>query len=152
MSRNLSVTEPHPTVPSSGAYLMGGRGGAGNYKRYTSASLTSGPNATGPASRVTLSRPAEQRRVPSGRGGAGNMYAPTEQTVFHFDEEMIKRREVQSPIYHIGRGGAANFIDETKPKAQRSGSNSSVSSSESTSSVRRSLEAVGKLTRKISRS
>ena len=154
MSRNFSVTEPHPSVPRSGAYIGGGRGGAGNYKRYNSDELTSGPSAAGPASRITLSKPV-QRVVPAGRGGAGNMFKPSQPEVpmFQFDEELVQRRESQAPVYHIGRGGAANFIDETKPRANRMGSSdssASVTSNSSSGSVRRSLEgAVKKVQRSL---
>ena len=54
-SRKVSITEPHPSVPKSGtAYLSGGRGGAGNYKRYKAEDITDGQSATGPASRINL--------------------------------------------------------------------------------------------------
>jgi len=85
------------------------------------------------------------------------MFTPseTEETMFQFDEEMVKRRESQAPVYHIGRGGAANFIDETKPKTTRMGSTdstASVNSDHSTGSVRRSMEgAFGRLSRKLSK-
>jgi len=151
MSRNFSVTEPHPSVPRSGGYVGGGRGGAGNYKHYTADELSSGPSATGPASRVSLTR-ALKRTMPGGRGGAGNMFTPsaTEISMFQFDEEMVKQREPQAPVYHIGRGGAANFVKEPMPKANRTSSTTSaasISSERSNSSVR---DVFGKLTRKLS--
>lgn len=160
MSRTYSVTEPHPSVVKGG-YIGTGRGGAGNYKHYKSSELSAGPSATGPAARVTLPQP-ETRNVAAGRGGAGNMFRATppafeaEQRVFQFDEEMVKRREAAAPMYHIGRGGAANFVDETKPRANRMGSTdstASISSERSTgSSVRRSVEgAFGRMTRKLSK-
>lgn len=137
MSRSLSVTEPHPTVPKQGGFIGGGRGGAGNYHRYSSKDLTSGPTATGPASRISLSKP-HRRHVPAGRGGAGNMFHESEEAIFQFDEEMIRKREAQSaPIYHIGRGGAANFVDESKdsksskPSTHRKDSTSSGNSNAS---------------------
>lgn len=155
MSRNYSVTEPHPSVPSSGSFVLGsGIGGAGNYKRYAQSELTSGPSAQGPPSRITLNRaPSSQRPVRVGRGGAGNFVKTpeTEQAMFQFDEEMHARRD-QAPVYHIGRGGAANFVKE-KPNAQRQVSSdaSSVSSGSSAGSARRSIEgAIGKFTRKLS--
>ena len=150
MSRNFSVTEPHPSVPKSGGYIMGGRGGAGNYRRYKAEDLTSGPTATGPASRVSLPQPFKrQAAVPAGRGGAGNMLKPyeAEERVFSFDEELVRQRENSTPIYHIGRGGAANWVDENagKAKSERTGS---VSSSDSASSKVRG--ALGKVSRKFS--
>lgn len=153
MSRSYSVTEPHPSIPKSGAYIMGGRGGAGNYKRYKAEDLTSGPSATGPASRVSLPQPFKrQSAVPAGRGGAGNMVRPqeNEERVFSFDEELVRQRESSTPIYHIGRGGAANWVDESiRPSAStRQGSSGSVSSDDSATSKVRS--ALGKVSRKFS--
>ena len=137
--------------------MGGGRGGAGNYKHYAGSEISSGPNAAGPASRVSLTRPFK-RTMTAGRGGAGNMFTPTETeiSIFQFDEEMVKRRETQAPVYHIGRGGAANVIDETKPRTGRNYSTDSTASISSGgsdgSSVRRSVEgAFGKLTRKLSK-
>jgi len=157
-SRNLSVVEPHPSVVKSGAYIGSGIGGAGNIRRYDSTALSSGPDATGPASALaSISRPSQKRVVASGRGGAGNMFRPTEEpSIFQFDEELVKRRESAAPMYHIGRGGAANFIDETKPKANRMNSidsAASVNSDRSTaSSVRRSMEgAFSKLARRTTK-
>lgn len=151
-SRQYSVTEPHPSVPKSGTFVVGGGiGGAGNYKRYQASDLTQGPTASGPASRAPLVRPQAKRTVTVGRGGAGNYTTPeTEEPMFQFDEEMSKRREVQAPVYHIGRGGAGNFA-QGKPRTTRAGSSdssaASVSSASSNGSVR---SAVGKLTRKLS--
>ncbi|KAK3714522.1 hypothetical protein LTR37_007828 [Vermiconidia calcicola] len=161
MSRRLSVTEPHPTVPKSGAYIYGGRGGAGNYKRYTAEDLTSGPSATGPASRISLSKLTKRQTAqPTGRGGAGNMFksssSDNDERVFQFDEEMVKRRELQAPVYHIGRGGAANYVDETQqPRSQRMNSTvsamSSSSEDSSTGNARRSGESTfSKIARRFS--
>ncbi|KXS94492.1 hypothetical protein AC578_4511 [Pseudocercospora eumusae] len=113
MSRNYSVVEPHPTVPKSGGYVGGGRGGAGNFKRYKSEEITDGQNASGPASRITLSRPF-RRNIPAGRGGAGNMFSETEESIFQFDEELLKYRQNSTPVYRIGRGGAGNMVNENK--------------------------------------
>lgn len=149
MSRNYSVTEPHPSVPRTGGYIYGGRGGAGNYKRYKAEDLTSGPTATGPASRVSLPQTFKrQAAVPAGRGGAGNMVKrhEAEERVFSFDEELVRQRESSTPIYHIGRGGAANWVDETR--SSKSTRTESVSSDDSTSSKVRG--ALGKMTRKFS--
>lgn len=149
MSRNYSVTEPHPSVPKSGAYIYGGRGGAGNYRRYKAEDLTSGPTATGPSSRVNV--PASSKRhavVATGRGGAGNMVRAyeAEERVFSFDEELVRQRQNSTPIYHIGRGGAANWVDESRSSDSRR--TESVSSDDSTSSKVRG--ALGKVTRKFS--
>lgn len=159
MPRQYSVTEPHPSVPKSGTFVLGGGiGGAGNYARYNASEITSGPSATGPPSRITLNRaPPSNRPVRVGRGGAGNFYKTpeAEEQMFQFDEEMNARRENQAPVYHIGRGGAANFVDETKPNKtmprMASSDASSVSSGSSAGSARRSIEgAIGKFTRKLS--
>jgi len=134
--------------------MGGGIGGAGNYKRYTAEQLTSGPSATGPASRINLATKQPQRVVRCGRGGAGNLVKTPEteepQRIFQFDEEMVKRREAQAPVYHIGRGGAANFIDESKPKVSRLGSTGSAASISSNSSAGSVRSVVDRLTRRIS--
>lgn len=152
MSRHFSVTEPHPTVPKSGVYLAGGRGGAGNYHKYKPEDLTVGPNAVGPASRLPLHKQSP-RYVAIGRGGAGNHYTASEaEPVFQFDEEMVTRREAHAPVYHIGRGGAANFVDEKQPRSQRNYSTGSSGSTTSNDSVRRGLEtALNKIQQKLGR-
>ncbi|KAI5359529.1 hypothetical protein Slin15195_G071560 [Septoria linicola] len=131
-SRQYSVTEPHPSVRSG--YIGGGRGGAGNFKRYKAEELTSGPSATGPASRITLTRPFAKRTVTSGRGGFGNaVTTQTEESIFQFDEEMLKARETAStPVYRIGRGGAGNVFPEAKaPSSSRKNSSDSSASDSS---------------------
>lgn len=134
MPRNLSITEPHPTVPKSGAYLYGGRGGAGNYKRYKPEEVTAGPSASGPPARISLSK-SLKRTVPLGRGGAGNMASSSnDESIFEFDEEMLNKRAAHAaPVYHIGRGGAGNLFTEAHPKpaSARKDSTSSSGSSES---------------------
>ncbi|KAL1310494.1 hypothetical protein AAFC00_000782 [Neodothiora populina] len=138
-----SICEPHPTVPSRGrpAYIQAGRGGAGNIKRYNSHELTHGPAAAGPASRADLSPPPTTAKFTAGRGGAGNTFtrSPEQRAIFSFDEElkrdeMIKENMSKTPIYHIGRGGAGNAINEMEPKGGRNGSMLSGSSRASTSS------------------
>lgn len=155
MSRNLSVIEPHPTVPKSGGYIYGGRGGAGNYRRYKGDEITSGPTASGPASRINLAKSFKRQPVQTiGRGGAGNMFKPpdAEERVFQFDEEM-KRREVQSPVYHIGRGGAGNWAverQEQQTRGERVNSTASDESSSSGDSTRRNESTLSKLARRFS--
>ena len=159
-ARNMSITEPHPSVPKTGsAYISGGRGGAGNFRKYKAEDLTQGQNATGPASKLNLLSKSfkKQNFIPSGRGGSGNMSRPTtdaEERVFQFDEEMARRSESQAPVYHIGRGGAANWVDERRDGQQermRQGSEASAGSASSASTsgsdVRRTFSS---LTRKIS--
>lgn len=159
MSRNLSVTEPHPSVPKTGGYIYGGRGGAGNYKRYKADDITPGATATGPASRISLSKSSKRQPVShTGRGGAGNIYKTNdnEERVFQFDEEMVKTREIQAPVYHIGRGGAGNVADTMQqPRAERLNSSASAISSNSDDSAsegnpRKSEGAFNKFVRRFS--
>jgi len=78
------------------------------------------------------------------------MFTPsaTEISMFQFDEEMVKQREPQAPVYHIGRGGAANFVKE--PKTTRTGSTDSVASVNSARSDNSVKDVFGKLARKLS--
>lgn len=124
MSR-LSVTEPHPSAPKAG-YISAGIGGAGNFKRYKPEEVSKGPDATGPASRVPLSKPTK-RVVLSGRGGAGNFHSSRhEESIFQFDEEMVRKRDVSAPVYHVGRGGSGNiFASQKKPSSSRKSSTDS---------------------------
>ncbi|KAK3679047.1 hypothetical protein LTR78_001500 [Recurvomyces mirabilis] len=158
MPRNLSVVEPHPSYVRQSSYIGSGRGGAGNYARYQSNEISTGPDASGPAARLNMTKPARRPMV-GGRGGAGNMFTPSapEETMFQFDEEMASRRAHVAPTYHIGRGGAANWIDESKPRGVErktsTDSAASIHSDKSTaSSVRRSIgSAFGQLQRRVSK-
>ncbi|KAK0275181.1 hypothetical protein LTR35_011229 [Friedmanniomyces endolithicus] len=164
-TRTHSVVEPHPSVvKSSSGYIGSGRGGAGNFQRYQSSALSSGPNASGPAALTpNLGSNPKPRVMPAGRGGAGNMFrsgssAHEEPNIFQFDEELIKRRESAAPVYHIGRGGAANWGGESKAPwtAERKGSSDSSASVYSDGSSgregRRSLEgALGRLQRRLTK-
>ncbi|KAK4626166.1 hypothetical protein CLAFUW4_04775 [Fulvia fulva] len=149
MTRQLSVVEPHPTVPKKGGYVMaGGRGGSGNYRKYKSEEVTDGASATGPASRVSLTRPFTKRIVTSGRGGAGNMFSPstsdTESTIFQFDEEMANHRENVTPVYRVGRGGAGNtFTDDSKSQSLSMTRKPSTDSAASSTSDRISITRQG---------
>jgi hypothetical protein len=139
MPSTYRITEPHPSIPTTHAStLYYGRGGAGNITHIASA--TSGPDATGPASRIKLSPPSNVRYL-SGRGGAGNVHREKERAMFSFDEELAQQerlREHAAPVYHIGRGGAGNLIDEA-PR-QRTGSTGS-NSSNGSEGVRRSVDS-----------
>ena len=159
MARGYSITEPHPTVPSRGrpTYIQAGRGGAGNIKRYNSEELTKGPAAAGPASRTALSPPPSSAKFTSGRGGAGNTFTRnySQRAMFSFDEElqreeMIKENMSKAPIYHIGRGGAGNAVNEMEPKGGRNGSAASVSSNGSSVSER-TRRSFGEVFRTLSR-
>ncbi|CAK1357541.1 hypothetical protein CB0940_07730 [Cercospora beticola] len=133
MSSRYSVCEPHPSVPRSGGYIMGGRGGAGNYHRYKAEDLTSGHNATGPASRISLTRPFK-RTMTTGRGGMGNTITETEENIFQFDEEMLKARETAAtPVYRIGRGGAGNTVQDDRVSSSSLRKNSTSSSASDSS-------------------
>lgn len=152
MSPSYHISEPHPSVPKA-RYIYSGRGGAGNAAYYSSTQITDGPNAHGPASKITLkSKPASPYYM-SGRGGAGNLARESERAMFSFDEELArqaKMMENQAPIFHVGRGGAGNAYDELAERRRTSAASNA--STTSTSSVRQSLEGVmGKIHRSLSR-
>lgn len=73
------------------------------------------------------------------------MHREKERAMFSFDEELQQQerlRSQQAPVYHVGRGGAGNLVDEMKPRSQRQNSASSTSSVESEKDgVRRSVES-----------
>jgi len=151
MSSSYRITEPHPTVPST-HYIYSGRGGAGNVSHVNPKKLTSGPDASGPAFRTSISTapqsssPSERKLSTSsnnyysaGRGGSGNMnsYQP-ERPIFSFDEELERQRKMQehmAPHYHVGRGGAGNSFGTTPSMPERRSSAFSASGSSSGSSV-----------------
>lgn len=136
-SRNYSITEPHPSVPAASTAFHWGRGGAGNVTRISSKEVTPGPSATGPASRIKLPAPPSNGQFLTGRGGAGNVHR--ERAIFSFDEELRQQQRLQeaaSPIYHVGRGGSGNLINEAKPQNIRKGSASSTFSNDSDDSVK----------------
>jgi hypothetical protein len=150
---SFRITEPHPSV--GGSYVYSGRGGAGNVTRVKPTDLTNGPTASGPASRVKLTPPPTSSYFASGRGGAGNMYTGKERAMFSFDEELQQQERLriqQAPVYHVGRGGAGNLVDEMKPRSQRTNSSSSTLSNESVKEgVRGSLDnAWRRLSRTVS--
>ncbi|KAJ4350385.1 uncharacterized protein N0V89_009006 [Didymosphaeria variabile] len=144
------ITEPHPSASASVYY---GRGGAGNVTRIPK-NVTSGPDASGPASRVKLSPPPSNALFTSGRGGAGNIHREKERAMFSFDEELAQQerlREHAAPVYHIGRGGAGNLVEE-RGKTSRQNSASSSGSVESERGVRGSIEGAWmKVSRSFSR-
>lgn len=116
------VTEPHPSVRKNKTnYIQAGRGGAGNYARYTDAELTSGPTATGPASRTKLVPPPNTHSFTTGRGGAGNTFknrSESPRRIFSFDEELRREQRImdnaaKAPVFRIGRGGAGNMVNES---------------------------------------
>jgi Protein of unknown function (DUF3602) len=140
-SRNYSITEPHPSVPASNYYLSG-RGGAGNITRVSPKAVSAGPDATGLAARVSFPTASSDAYFASGRGGAGNMHREKERAIFSFDEELERQSRLmdhQAPVYHIGRGGAANVA--TSLDTPRRPSHSSAGSTRSADSVRRSVDS-----------
>jgi len=162
------IAEPHPSVPSS-RYIYSGRGGAGNVSHVNTKTLTAGPDASGPASRASLSSKStaasaknlashvshvQNSYFPTGRGGAGNMYSQShfsERPMFSFDEELERQRHIQeqmAPHYLVGRGGAGNAYGsasstttdpERRSSATSTRGSSSGSSVESGNSVRNGI-------------
>jgi len=132
--QSYSITEPHPSVPKSN-YMHSGRGGAGNYTQVNPEDITNGPTSIRP-----LKGASPDDYFTAGRGGAGNVHRERERAIFSFDEELERQRrltEHQAPIYHVGRGGAGNLVDEMRPRMEsRSNSTSSSSSSGSEHSAR----------------
>lgn len=127
---SYSITEPHPSVPKS-YYMHSGRGGAGNYSQVNPEKITAGQSASGPASIRPLKPASPNSYFASGRGGAGNIHREKERAIFSFDEELEWQRrmtEHQAPIYHVGRGGAGNLVDEVRPRMDSRSSASSTSS------------------------
>jgi len=139
-SQQYRITEPHPSVPAS-HYFHSGRGGAGNVAHVNPKNVTAGPDATGPASSAPIRATSGNAYFTAGRGGAGNIHREKERAMFSFDEELERQRrmmEHSAPVYHIGRGGAGNLVDEMSEK--RRASRSSSGSTSSTESVRHSME------------
>lgn len=93
-------------VHDAGAYYHAGRGGAGNYRRLTTAPITTAP--------IPTPQPTSSSRFFfGGRGGAGNVKPKSERAIFSFDEELERDRlfhEHHAPVYSIGRGGAGNIV------------------------------------------
>lgn len=145
------IIEPHPSISKkSTLYLNGGRGGAGNYARYQSSALTPGSQATGPASVTKLAPPPTTGKFTSGRGGAGNTFkrSDSQRAIFSFDEELARDQRLRdnaakAPVYHIGRGGAGNAVDDMKPKADRANSISSADSASTAGSLGGKSSRVG---------
>lgn len=126
------LTEPHPTVNK---YVHSGRGGAGNFHKAPKTS--SGTTARGPASKFeTL--PQTSSKFSAGRGGAGNIHDGSERPIFSFDEELARqstrdRKMQEGAVWHVGRGGAGNWIS-TSQSASRKDSSSSAGSVDSSRS------------------
>jgi len=59
------------------------------------------------------------------------MHHTAERPMFSFDEELERQRrmmEHQTPVYHVGRGGAGNFASEEGSRRASGSDTSSVSS------------------------
>ncbi|KAL8735551.1 MAG: hypothetical protein Q9166_000719 [cf. Caloplaca sp. 2 TL-2023] len=117
MPFSLRLSEPHPTTTSS-TRLPTGRGGAGNFTRppppSTLPSTTTTVNSS--SSSIFSSASNKNTKFATGRGGAGNFHGADEQRpMFKFDEELERERRHSEavPIYHVGRGGAGNLVQET---------------------------------------
>ncbi|KAI9763511.1 MAG: hypothetical protein M1840_000464 [Geoglossum simile] len=110
-----SLPSIHPAI-----LIRGGRGGAGNYRLVEpppAQTLVSSAASSSDRSCSTFSkssfRSSSSGMFATGRGGAGNMHFASERAMFRFDEELAQERrryQAPAPIYHIGRGGAANFV------------------------------------------
>jgi len=137
---SYQITEPHPSIPASN-YYHAGRGGAGNITRVNPKNVSTGPDATGPASIVKLTPPPSNAYFLSGRGGAGNLHREKERAIFSFDEELAQQQRLMehaAPVYHVGRGGAGNQVNGA---SSRSNSASSTFSADSNASrTRHSIE------------
>jgi len=150
-SQQYRITEPHPSVPAS-HYYYSGRGGAGNVTHVNPKKISTGADASGPASAATIRPPPANAYFTAGRGGAGNLHREKERAMFSFDEELDRQRKMmehQAPIYHIGRGGAGNLVDEMAEK--RRTSRSSGGSATSSDSVRHSMEGAWNKVRGLGR-
>jgi len=98
----FSTYEPAPHT----AYYHTGIGGAGNYRRLTSAELAA------PKTKSHDVKP-QSRPFYGGRGGVGNAHTASERAMFSFDEELQRdklRRDTIAPMYTVGRGGAGNIV------------------------------------------
>ncbi|KAI4130270.1 MAG: hypothetical protein LQ338_001807 [Usnochroma carphineum] len=116
MPFSLRLSEPHPTTTSS-TRLPTGRGGAGNFTRPPPPSeLPSTTTVVHPSSSSIHSSSSNKHNTfITGRGGAGNVHDASEQRpMFKFDEELERERRNSEavPVYHVGRGGAGNLVNE----------------------------------------
>ena len=146
MPFSLRLSEPHPSTTSS-TRLPTGRGGAGNFTRPPPPSALPATTTTvDPSSASTHSSSSRNNKFTTGRGGAGNVHGASEhRAMFKFDEELEKERRNSEavPVYHVGRGGAGNLINETS--AGRRDSSASERSAASRDSGRKSWDWMKKL-------
>ena len=59
------------------------------------------------------------------------MHLASERAMFSFDEELERQRLAEAPVYHVGRGGVGNAVDERNPNGGRMGSTRSLRSGRS---------------------
>ncbi|KAI4284531.1 MAG: hypothetical protein L6R38_001354 [Xanthoria sp. 2 TBL-2021] len=116
MPFSLRLSEPHPTTTSS-TRVPTGRGGAGNFTRPPPPSaLPSTTTTVNPSSSsIFSSASSKNNKFVTGRGGAGNFHGAQEQRpMFKFDEELERERRHAEvvPVYHVGRGGVGNLVNE----------------------------------------
>ncbi|KAL8767115.1 MAG: hypothetical protein Q9209_006277 [Squamulea sp. 1 TL-2023] len=116
MPFSLRLSEPHPTTTSS-TRLPTGRGGAGNFTRPPPPSVLPSTTTTvdPSSSAIFSSASSKNNKFVTGRGGIGNFHGANEQRpMFKFDEELERERRHSEavPVYHVGRGGAGNLVNE----------------------------------------
>lgn len=108
----LRLTEPHPTASPKMTF---GRGGAGNSTRLPPP--TSLHSTTSHLTSPSYSSKSSHSKYTTGRGGAGNLHLSTdERPMFRFDEELERERlkGEAAPVYHVGRGGSGNAVNERR--------------------------------------
>ncbi|KAL8785743.1 MAG: hypothetical protein Q9213_003210 [Squamulea squamosa] len=143
MPFSLRLSEPHPTTTSS-TRLPTGRGGAGNFTRPPPPSALPSTTTTvqSSSSSIFSSASSKNNKFVTGRGGAGNFHSANEQRpMFKFDEELERERRYSEavPVYHVGRGGAGNLVNDTGAGRRDSiASDRSTASRPSWDSVKRS--------------
>ena len=59
------------------------------------------------------------------------MHNPKERAMFSFDEELDRIKLADAPVYHVGRGGYGNSVDDRAGSSIRQGSSSSMTSRDS---------------------
>jgi len=142
------------------AYMHTARGGAGNIAKTTptmnTTTLLEPQSKPQPVQKQQLHRrlpppPSTVFPTSRGRGGAGNMHHQSQsnhqcessRTIFSFDEELAFQLRHEShlpPVYHVGRGGAGNIVQQQRQQRKDS-ETSSTSSTTSTTTSARSVES-----------
>ena len=59
------------------------------------------------------------------------MHHSKERAMFSFDEELDRIKLADAPVYHVGRGGYGNSVDDRRGSSVRQGSSSSMTSKDS---------------------